>query len=91
MEKKLAVDFISISIPCSREKPPFCSPHPLPSHRRPSHLQKGEASILQPLGSHVTSQLPTGYTILVVSDTNEVYQTVSKAVLHVFFLVNILK
>lgn len=75
MEKKLEIDFISISVPSLRKKLHFCFPHLLPSHRKPSHLQKGEANILHLLCSHITSQLPTGYAILVDSDIKEGYQT----------------
>lgn len=88
MENKLEIDFISISVPSLRKKLPFCFPH-LPSHRKPSHLQKGEANILHLLCSYITSQPPTGYTILVDSNIKEGYHT-QLSRMH-FFLGNIFK
>jgi len=53
----------------------LCFPRCLPSHRKPRHVLKREAIVLQQLCSHITSQLPTEYTVVAETDVKEVYQT----------------
>lgn len=89
MEKKLEVNFISISIPCLREKILFVSSSSSISQKNQSPAKGGgkyPAATLLLCSQSASNRI---HIIIVESDRNEVYQT-QLSHMH-FFLVNILK